>query len=78
MISLRFEKWQMQFCGPVGVVVKGIAIGAEGPGFRSRAGQIGTMSLTARHRCNVSLELCCPGAKPRRRAPPLVIAYALV
>ena len=24
------------------------------------------MSPTARHRCNVSLELCSPGAKPRR------------
>ena len=25
-----------------------------------------TVSPTARHRCDVSSELCCPGAKPRR------------
>ena len=24
------------------------------------------LSPTARHRCDVSSELCCPGAKPRR------------
>ena len=38
----------------------------EGLGFDSRAGQIGTVSPAARHRCNVFSELCCPGAKPRR------------
>ena len=31
------------------------AIGAEGVGFDSRAGQIGTVSPTARHRCDVSV-----------------------
>ena len=30
------------------------------------------VSLTARHRCDVSAELCCPGAKPRRWVPPIV------
>ena len=34
--------------------------------FDSRAGQISAVSLTVRHRCDVSLELRCPGAKPRR------------
>ena len=32
-----------------------------------------TMSPTACHRCDVSSELCCPGAKPRRWTPPLVM-----
>ena len=35
-------------------------IGAGGLGFDSRAGQIGTVSPTARHRCDVSSELCNP------------------
>ena len=39
-------------------------------GFDSWTGQIGTVSPTARHRCDVSSELCCPRAKPRRWAPP--------
>ena len=44
--------------GPVGVVVKGIAIiGAGGFGFDFWAGEIGTVSPTARHRCDVSV---CP------------------
>ena len=47
------------------------AIGAGGLGFDSRAGQIDTVSPTARHRCDVSSELCSPGAKSRRWAPPL-------
>ena len=39
------------------------AIGAGGLRFDSRAGQISTVSPTARHRCDVSSELCSPGAK---------------
>ena len=42
------------------------AIGAGGLGFDFRVGQIDAMSPAARHRYNVSSELCCPGAKPRR------------
>ena len=44
-------------------------------GFDSRDGPFGTVSPTARHRCDVSSELCCLealGTKPRRRTPPLV------
>ena len=33
-------------------------LGAGGLGFDSRAGQIGVVLPTARHRCNVSSELC--------------------
>ena len=42
------------------------AIGAGDLGLNSRAGQIGTVSPTARHRCEVSSELYYPGAKPRK------------
>ena len=41
------------------------AIGAGGSGFKSRDGQIGLVSPMARHRCDVSSEMCSPGAKPR-------------
>ena len=34
------------------------ALGAEGLEFQSRVGQIGTVSPTARHRCDVPSELC--------------------
>ena len=54
------------------------AIGAVGLGFDSRVGQIGTVSPTARHRGDVFSELCCPGAKPRRCAPPLVTRFGVI
>ena len=50
----------------------------EGLGFDSRTGQIGTVSPTTRHRCDVSSELCCPGAKPRRWAPQLVTRLSVI
>ena len=53
------------------------AIGAVGLGFKSRVGQIGSMSLTDRHRCDVSSELCCPGDERRRWALPLVICFGV-
>ena len=46
------------------------AIGAVGLRFDSRAGLIDIVSPTARHRCDVSSETCCPGTKPKRWAPP--------
>ena len=55
-------------CILIGVVLKDIATGAAGFGFDYRTGQSGTVSPTARHRCNVSSELCCAGAQTRRRA----------
>ena len=36
-----------------------------------------TVSLTVRHRCNVSSELCSPGAKPRRLAQLLVTRFGV-
>ena len=39
---------------------------AEGLGFKSWVGQIGTVSPTARHRSDVVSELCSPDVKPRR------------
>ena len=36
------------------------------------------MSPTDRHLSNVSLELCSPGTKPRRWAPPLVARFGLI
>ena len=35
-------------------------------------------SPTASHRCNVSSELCCPDAKLRRWAPPLVTRFGVI
>ena len=74
-------KWNLIVYGqhgnqPLAQLLGAHAIGAGGLGFKSRVGQISTESPTARHRCDVSpeLELCSPGAKPQRRAPPLVTA----
>ena len=36
------------------------------------------VSSTARHRGDVSSELCCPGAKPRKWAPPIVSRLGLI
>ena len=57
---------------PIAQLLSAHASGSGGLEFDSRVGQIGTESPTARHRCDVSLELCSLSAKPRRRAPPLV------
>ena len=57
---------------------KAYAIGAGGLGFDSQAGKIVTVSPTARHRCDVSSELCCPGAKPRRWAPSLDTRFGVI
>ena len=51
---------------PVAVVIKDIDNGAEGLRLDSRVGQIGTVSPTTCHRCDVSSKLCCPGANLRR------------
>ena len=53
-------------------------IGAGGLGFKSRTGQINTVSPTARHRCDVSSDLRSPGAKLRRWAPPLVTRLGVI
>ena len=43
-------------------------------GFDSQAGQIGAVLPKARHRCNVTSELCSPGTKLRRWARHLLHA----
>ena len=60
---------------PLAQLLSAQAIGAGGLGLNFRAGQIGTVSPTARHRCDVSSELCSPGAKPRRWASTLVTRF---
>ena len=60
---------------PVSSVVKYIAIGAGRPEFNSRVGKKHTMSSTALHRCDISSELCCAGAQPRRRTSRLVTRF---
>ena len=40
--------------------------------------KLDTVSPTIRHRCDVSSELCCPGAKPRRWAPPPVTRFGML
>ena len=37
-----------------------------------------TVSPTARHRCDVSSELCCLGSEPRRWNPPLVTRFGVM
>ena len=44
--------------------------------FLGRSNQ--SRSPTARHRCDVSSELCCPSAKPRRWAPLLVTRFDVI
>ena len=63
--------------GPLVQLLSAQAIGAGGLGFDSRAGQIATVSPTAR-RCIVFPELCNPGAKSRRWAPPLVTRFGVL
>ena len=53
------------------------AIGAERLRYKHRVSQIGTVSPTACHRCDVLSELCRPIAKPRRWAPPLVTRFGV-
>ena len=57
-----FTDVQCIFYAPVSSIVKGRAIGSKDLGCDSWAGQIVTVSPRARHRCDVSSELCCPGA----------------
>ena len=63
---------------PLAQLLNACAIGAGGLEFNARAGQIGTVSPTARHRFDVSSELCSPGAKPRRWAPPFVTRLGII
>ena len=53
-------------------------IGAGDLGFKFRVDQIGRASPMARYRCDVLLELCSPGAKPRRWAPQLVTRFGVI
>ena len=70
MISIAIFKVMSYGNCPVSSVVTHITISAGGLGFDSLAGQIDTVSPTARYRCDVSSELFCPGAshedEPRR------------
>ena len=45
---------------PLAQLLGANAIGAGGLGLKSRVGQIGTVSPTARHRCDIPSELCSP------------------
>ena len=63
---------------PLAQLLSAQAIGVEGPGFKSRVGQIGTVSPAARHLCDVSSELCSPGDKLQRWAPPLVTRFDVI
>ena len=45
---------------------------------RLPGGQIGTVSSTARHRCDVFSKVCYPGAKPRRWTPLLVAHFSVI
>ena len=62
---------------PLAKLLSEHALGAGGLGFKSRVGQIGTVSPTARHHCDVPSKLCSPGAKPRILFPPLVTRFGV-
>ena len=64
--------------GQFGVVAKVIAFGAGGLGFDSWVGQTGHSVPAVRHRCDVSSELCCSGAKPRRWISSLVTRFGVI
>ena len=51
----------------IGAVVEETANGAGDLGFDYQAGQVDTVPPTACQRCDVSLELCYPGAKQRKQ-----------
>ena len=40
--------------------------------------KLNTVSPIARHRCDYSSQLCYPGAKPRRWAPPLITRLSVI
>ena len=61
-----------------GSVVIDVAIGEGGQGLDSRAGQIGHSVTNGSHCWYASSELCCPGAKPRRMASPLVTCFGVL
>ena len=53
--------------GRASAVVEDIAIRAVDVGFNSHVGQIGHIVVNdSPHCCDISSELCCPVAKPRR------------
>ena len=56
----------------------GQLLSGRGLGFDFWADGNITVSPTARLRCDVSSELCCPGAKPRRLTSPLVSRFGVI
>ena len=62
----------------VDVVVKNIAIGVGGLGSIPGRVKSHTVPSTARHRCEVSSEMCYPSAKPWRLAPLLVTRFGVM
>ena len=62
----------------VSLVINHIAIGTEVLGMIPGPVKSNTMSPTARRRCDVSSELCCPGAKPQRWAPILISLFGVI
>ena len=54
---LKVNKQKEVFDRPSAQLLGAHAIGAGGLGFKSRVGQIGTVSPTSRHRCDVPSEL---------------------
>ena len=70
-----FSRFEFEFCnsGWLGqCVVEDTATDSGDLGFNSRSVNSDTVASAARHRCDGSSELCYSGAKPRKRAPPLV------
>ena len=71
------EEFSFEY-GPLAQLLRSHVIGAGGLGFKSRVGQIGAVSPTTRHFCDVLSKLCSPGAKPQRWAQPLVTRFSVI
>ena len=74
----NFKSEKKKINRPLAQLLSAHAIGARGQGFKSRVGLVGTVSRTARHRCDVLSELCSPGAKPRRWTTTLVTRFGVI
>ena len=70
---LKNMKWK--FNRPI---VEHITIGSGGLGSIPGSVKSDTVSPTARHRYDVSSELCCPGAKPHRWTSSLVTCVGVI
>ena len=69
------SRFSLQIKNMLSIKLNAHTVGAGGLGFESQVGQIESQ---CRHRCDVSSELCSPGAKLRRWVTPLVSRFGVI